>query len=148
MEHQYRDKNEIWLLAHQIFDDEVKVLTSRSGWKWWQNVNKTETRIQIQRALEGSHLLPEQAKQRLLQLKENHVDDGGVLRMSESWERYQHLNRSKIRERFTKLIHEAFTHDIERIETKPTLWSKIKRLDQKTKHSNKKEQRKKPVFDD
>ena len=58
------------------------------------------------------------------------------------------MNRKKIRERFTKLIHEAFTNDIERIETKPTISSKQKRLHEKGKHSEKKEQRRKPVFDD
>lgn len=148
MEHQYREKSDIWALAHKIFDNEVTILTSRSGWNWWQNVNKTETKIQIQRALEESNLLPEQAKQRLLQLKENHVDDNSVLRMAESWERTQLMNRKKIRERFTHLIHEAFTHEIERVETKPTISSKQKRLDKKGKHSDKKKQRKKPVFDD
>jgi ribosome-associated protein len=109
-----------------------------------QNVNKVSTAIHLRFDIAASSL-PEAVKQRLTQLKDQRVSRDGVIVIKSQESRSQDKNRQQALLRLQALIRKALTVPKPRRPTRPTLGSKIKRLDAKVKRGKIKAMRAKPV---
>ena len=109
-----------------------------------QNVNKVSTAIHLRFDIAASPL-PETAKQRLLQLKDQRVSRDGVIVIKAQEYRSQEKNRQQALLRLQELIRAAIAVPKKRRPTRPTAGSKIKRLESKVKRGKIKAMRAKPI---
>jgi len=100
-----------------------------------QNVNKVSTAVELRFEAERSPSLPASVKARLKRLAGRRwtLEGALVLRVDET--RSQARNREIARDRLAALIREALERPKPRIPTRPTLGSKIRRLDAKSHRS-------------
>ena len=98
-----------------------------------QNVNKVATAVELRFEAERSPHLPEPVKRRLARLAGRRwTQDGAVVIRAEDT-RSQARNRDIARERLAELVARAFERPKPRRATRPTLGSKRRRLDAKTR---------------
>jgi ribosome-associated protein len=101
-----------------------------------QNVNKLETAVQLRFAAMASPNLNEAVKARLATLAGRRMTKEGVLVITAQRHRTRQRNREDALERLLALIREAATPPPPpRKATKPTLGSKKRRLESKTRRS-------------
>lgn len=113
-----------------------------------QNVNKVETAVQLRFDVRGSPNLPEAVRARLQRLAGRRLTKDGVLVITAQRHRTQDRNRADARERLFELIREAATPPPPpRKKTRPTLGSKLRRLDGKKLRSGVKALRGTPAAD-
>ncbi|MCB4822017.1 alternative ribosome rescue aminoacyl-tRNA hydrolase ArfB [Roseicella aerolata] len=113
-----------------------------------QNIQKVETAVQLRFDVAQSPNLPEPVRERLLRLGGRRVTKEGVLVITAQRHRTQERNREDARERLLALIREAaIPPPPPRRPTRPTLGSKVRRLEGKAKRGDVKRMRGKPVAD-
>ena len=113
-----------------------------------QNIQKVETAVQLRFDVARSPSLPEPVRERLLRLGGKRITQEGVLVITAQRHRTQLRNREDARERLLALIREAATPPPPpRRPTRPTLGSKVRRLEGKAKRGDIKRMRGKPVSD-
>lgn len=100
-----------------------------------QNVNKVETAVQIRFDAMGSPALPDDVKQRLKVLAGSRMTQDGVIVIMARTYRTQDRNRQDAVDRLVELIRKAAVRPVIRRATRPTLASKKRRLDSKSKRS-------------
>src|SRR4051794_41387776 len=99
-----------------------------------QNVNKLATAVQLRFDVRGSPSLPEAVRERLERLAGRRLTQDGVLIINAQRFRTQERNRKDALERLLALIREAATPPAPpRRATRPTLVSRNRRLDSKTR---------------
>lgn len=98
-----------------------------------QNVNKLSTAVQLRFDVRRSRALPDAVAIRLMRLAGRRLTDAGVLIISAQRFRTQERNRADARERLAALVAEAAVPPTPRRATRPTLASKTRRLEQKTR---------------
>jgi len=121
--------------------EECRFETTRSGGKGGQNVNKVETKVILLLDVLESKVLDDEQKNIILDKLHTRTSKHGLFRISASRGRTQLGNRKIVIEKFIDLITKAFEVEEERIATKPTYGSKVKRIENKKAVSSKKASR-------
>jgi ribosome-associated protein len=113
-----------------------------------QNVNKVETAVQLRFDVARSPSLPERVRENLLRIGGHRLTQDGVLIITAQRFRMRERNREDALARLIELIREAAKPPPPpRRPTKPTLGSKQRRLEGKSKRADVKRGRGKPAFD-
>jgi ribosome-associated protein len=99
-----------------------------------QNVNKLATAVQLRFDV-GRSGLPPEVRARLVRLAGRRITGDGVLVITAQRHRTQDRNRDDALERLIALIRAAAVRPTPRRPTRPTLGSKIRRLESKKRRS-------------
>jgi ribosome-associated protein len=121
---------------------ELSYHTSRSGGKGGQNVNKVETKVEIEFDVTASMFLSPEQKSRILSLYTGLVD-GKLIKMTGNRHRTQLENKEEARKKLISLLNKLLKPVKKRLATKPSKASKKRKLENKKRKSEKKELRKK-----
>lgn len=124
-------------------NNELVFKTSRSGGKGGQNVNKTETKVQLLFVVSESTVLTAYEKQRIQLKLANRINQEGALLLSSSETRSQLANKDIVINLFYELINAALFVQKKRKVSKPSKASVRKRIENKRRQAEKKENRKK-----
>lgn len=123
-------------------ESEFVFSTSRSGGPGEQNVNKVSTKVELRFNLLITSCFSKKEKEIIfLKLKNRINKEGEIVLVSQS-ERTQLMNKVDVTEKFYDLVLKALTIQKKRRSTRPTLSSKIKRLEGKRSRGNIKRLRK------
>ena len=120
-----------------IAEEELQEDFLRASGPGGQNVNKVETAVQLRFAAMASPNLPERVKERLKSLTGRRMTREGVVVITAQRHRSREANRQDARERLLALLREAALPPAPpRRATKPTLGSKKRRLEAKTRRGS------------
>lgn len=114
---------------------EVSFSFIRASGPGGQNVNKVASAVQLRFDVRHSPSLPEAVRLRLERLAGRRLSQDGVLVLTAQQHRSQERNREDALARLAALIREAAVAPKARRPTKPTLGSKQRRLESKSKRS-------------
>src|ERR1700732_727214 len=96
-----------------------------------QNVNKVATAVQLRFDLRHSRSLPEAVRERVARLAGRRLNADGVLVITAQRHRTQERNRKDALARLIELVRAAAVRPTPRRLTRPTLGSKVRRLEGK-----------------
>lgn len=125
------------------FSPELKFKTSRSGGKGGQNVNKVESRVQLEFDVSASQHLTHEQKEIIYKKLGNRINNEGVLQVAVEEDRSQVRNKEIAINRFYDLLKLALQKRKKRKKTKPSKGAVERRLKKKKIKGEKKEMRKK-----
>ncbi len=124
-----------------IDDSEIQEEFIRSSGPGGQNVNKVATTVQLRFDVANSPSLPDEVRDRLISLAGRRITEDGVLIINARRFRTQGRNRQDAIERLAELIRRAAEKPRGRRKTRPTLASKIRRLQDKHRRAETKRMR-------
>ena len=128
-------------LKNRNFEKEFIFSTSRSSGPGGQNVNKVSTKVELRFSLVPTSVFTAEEKEIIYRKLKNKITRDGELILVSQSERTQLMNKIVVIEKFYDLISRALTVQKKRRSTKPTLSSKIKRLEGKRVRGNIKKMR-------
>ena len=118
-----------------IGEEELSESFIRASGPGGQNVNKLSTAVQLRFDVRHSPSLTHEVRARLERLSGKRLTRDGVLVITAQRHRTQERNRADALERLVELIQAAAVRPIRRVATKPTLGSKVRRLEGKKRRS-------------
>jgi ribosome-associated protein len=126
-----------------FYFDETEVAYNfvRAAGPGGQNVNKVATSVQLRFDVSHSASLPDVIKTRLIQLGGSRMTDDGTLIIEARRYRTQDQNRTDALQRLIDLLHKASQEPEKRLPTRPTLASRVRRIEKKKRHSQVKRDR-------
>jgi ribosome-associated protein len=114
-----------------IPDEEIDLSAIRAQGAGGQNVNKVSSAIHLRFDINASSL-PDDYKQRLLELRDRRISKEGVIIIKAQQYRTQEKNRQAALERLQELIKTVAAVQKARKPTRPTKNSQKRRMDSKT----------------
>jgi ribosome-associated protein len=123
------------------FLPEITFQTSRASGPGGQNVNKTESRVELRFHLQNSQLLSEHQKQLLLEKLAPRLTADGYLLLVAQDDRSQLRNKDLVLLRFHELLQRSLRRPKPRKATKPSAGAVRKRLETKKRTGEKKANR-------
>ena len=127
-------------ITHTITIDENEIQEHfvRASGPGGQNVNKVATTVQLRFDVAHSRSLPEEVRKRLITLAGSRMTEDGILIIDARRFRSQGRNCEDATERLVELIRNATRRPKIRRKTRPTLASKIRRLESKRRSAESK----------
>jgi ribosome-associated protein len=131
-----------------IHPDEVHFEFVRASGPGGQNVNKVATAVQLRFNVRDSQSIRPEIKDRLLRLAGKRVNLAGEIVIEARRFRTQQRNREDAMERLLHLVELASVQPKIRHKSKPTMASKMKRLEEKKRRSHVKQIRSRCAVED
>jgi len=123
---------------------EVTFVPIRAQGPGGQNVNKVSSAVQLRFDIAAS-TLPEPVKARLAAMPDHRIGSDGVIVIKAQTHRSATLNRTDALARLQALVDAAATVPRHRVATRPTRGSVRRRLEAKSRQSDRKASRRSPV---
>jgi len=128
----------------KLVETEIVFSATRSSGPGGQNVNKVNSRVELRFSVLNSTVFSEHEKARISLKLKNRINSESELVLTSQTGRTQLGNKEKALEKFFDLIEKALTIQKKRLKSRPTVASRLKRLESKKNLAQKKQLRKPP----